>query len=351
MAYHIFETPDHLHRGLHLFAVTHLRVLLDWLHDRNIGQSVSQRSLSVEDNWFFNDILEYLRQENKRKKRPLSTKEAQEFFKKYPKFRKPGTGQGWGWYISDYEPLSRQEEALLSDLDEEYEEVELCGELHDWPAVLGYIEAVRVAIDTQSIERICGELEHLVELLYDTPEPPSNAMEALITLYDLLNSGLKSKAVILDDDANEAYEVTRLCGGHFRQWARQDINKIRKMPPRDFEYLVAELLAQHGLQHVQTTPIVADHGVDIIACHIIDGNKIKYIVQCKRFATQNKVDVSVVRELVGTKMDTGACYALLITTSEFTRPAREFAARSRTQPWGVRIVDYKLLKKLLEYTD
>lgn len=147
------------------------------------------------------------------------------------------------------------------------------------------------------------------------------------------------------------YEVTEFCRGSFRKLAARSIEELRSMIPVEFESLVAEMLAQHGLQDVQVTPVVADGGVDIIAAHVTEGERLKYIIQCKRNSATNKVSVMTVRELAAVKMDASASHALLITTSTFTKPAREFAKRARTQPWGVRLVNYKLLKRLLDLTD
>jgi hypothetical protein len=38
----------------------------------------------------------------------------------------------------------------------------------------------------------------------------------------------------------------------------------------------------------------------------------------------------------------------VITAAEFTKPAREFANRTRTKMWRVRLVDHRVLKRLLE---
>lgn len=99
------------------------------------------------------------------------------------------------------------------------------------------------------------------------------------------------------------------------------------------------------------TPIVADGGIDIVGFQVLDGKRIKYIIQCKRNSLSNKVNVRVVRELVGVKMDSRADRALIITTSEFTKPVRDFSRRTRAHSWGVRLVDHKTLKRLLDCID
>jgi HJR/Mrr/RecB family endonuclease len=138
-----------------------------------------------------------------------------------------------------------------------------------------------------------------------------------------------------------------LCGGYFRKWVNSGIHNIRNLRPRDFECLVAECLAQHGLHDASLTPITADGGVDIVAAKVCAGKELKYIIQCKRFSVSNKVGVEYVRELVGTKSITGAKHALLITTSEFTSGAKEIYQKGRMEPWGIRLLDYKSLLELL----
>ena len=99
------------------------------------------------------------------------------------------------------------------------------------------------------------------------------------------------------------------------------------MRPRQFEELVAEILASYGWQ-VQLTPPTRDGGYDIFAiAKDISGVKSPWIIECKKYAEHRKVGVDIVRALYGTSavLEQGA-NALLATTSYFTKGAREFKA-------------------------
>jgi restriction system protein len=58
-----------------------------------------------------------------------------------------------------------------------------------------------------------------------------------------------------------------------------------------------------------------------------DGTPETVLVECKRRANQ-KIDVSIVRSIVGVTLINNATRAVLVTTSSYTTPARSEARRS-----------------------
>jgi hypothetical protein len=95
---------------------------------------------------------------------------------------------------------------------------------------------------------------------------------------------------------------------------------------RDFECLVAEILRKRGYD-VQLTQKSRDGGIDIYASRIEpNGFRGLYFVQCKRQSLRNKVGVQPVRELYGVVCARNATGGIVITTSFFTSPAKEFQA-------------------------
>jgi Holliday junction resolvasome RuvABC ATP-dependent DNA helicase subunit/putative sterol carrier protein len=94
----------------------------------------------------------------------------------------------------------------------------------------------------------------------------------------------------------------------------------------DFERLVTSLLERMGFRP-EMTKASGDGGIDIVAVldrPIIGG---RYLVQCKRFASDTVVGSATVREFYGALVaDRTATKGILITTSGFSDPAREFAA-------------------------
>jgi HJR/Mrr/RecB family endonuclease len=100
-----------------------------------------------------------------------------------------------------------------------------------------------------------------------------------------------------------------------------------KLHPREFEYLVAELLERGGYE-VEVTRGTRDGGVDIFASRSTDlGADLLFLVQCKRYSHPNRVGVGAVRELVGVVHSCQAWGGAIVTSSFFTKDARSFADR------------------------
>jgi restriction system protein len=56
----------------------------------------------------------------------------------------------------------------------------------------------------------------------------------------------------------------------------------------------------------------------------VSGLSSHWIIECKKWATKNKVEVDIVRALYGVKSNLRVGNALLATTSHFTRGAKQF---------------------------
>src|SRR2546425_12276186 len=85
MAYHILETPDHLHRALHLFAIDNLHTLLSFI-EKTCRDWDGENSLASEDHWLLRTVLDTVRPRPKAL-RLLARKEAQDFFRMHPALR------------------------------------------------------------------------------------------------------------------------------------------------------------------------------------------------------------------------------------------------------------------------
>lgn len=111
---------------------------------------------------------------------------------------------------------------------------------------------------------------------------------------------------------------------------RRQPDELYNLPSRRFEELVADLLGNMGWR-VELTPATRDGGKDILAFLQTDLGEILCLVEAKRHGRGRKVGVGLVRTLYGTLCDYQANSAMLITTSSFTRDAREFQQRHRYQ--------------------
>lgn len=106
----------------------------------------------------------------------------------------------------------------------------------------------------------------------------------------------------------------------------------------DFEDYISKLLGIMGFAVEQTT-YSNDGGIDIIALYekpIFSG---KYIIQCKNW--QGNVGAPEIRDLYGVVMDQRANKGILITTSDFTEQAYEFAKGK-----NIELINGEILRRL-----
>lgn len=98
------------------------------------------------------------------------------------------------------------------------------------------------------------------------------------------------------------------------------LEKLRETPWRDFEYLVAEAYRRQGYQVEYSLGRGADGGVDLT----LRKDGFTSLVQCKQWKVFS-VGAPVVREMFGLMTAEKADQAIVVTTGNFTRDARDFA--------------------------
>ena len=149
------------------------------------------------------------------------------------------------------------------------------------------------------------------------------------------------------------------CGNRFEIPARQGRTAFRTatdtaanrkrsifdIEPYEFEQLVGTLLRSKKLTAVVQKP-GPDGGIDIVAHSNEPFIAGKYVVQCKRYGPRNKVSVSVVRDLYGVVTDKRANKGILVTTSDFTKAAVDFAAEKNLE-----LINGEKLSILLRHAD
>ena len=114
---------------------------------------------------------------------------------------------------------------------------------------------------------------------------------------------------------------------------------VFNMTGYEFENYISKLLTKMGFE-VEVTQYSNDGGIDLIATYekpIFSG---KYIVQCKKWATS--VGQPEVRDLYGVVMDQRANKGILITTSDFTSQAYEFAKNK-----NIELINGSILRDLI----
>jgi restriction system protein len=90
------------------------------------------------------------------------------------------------------------------------------------------------------------------------------------------------------------------------------------MTPRKFEELVADMFRNQGYE-VTLTPSSNDGGMDVIAVRRDGIGTVMIVVECKRYAEDNKVGVEIARGLYGVVEQRRATRGIIATTSFFTK--------------------------------
>ncbi|MEU2023639.1 restriction endonuclease [Streptomyces sp. NPDC016469] len=104
------------------------------------------------------------------------------------------------------------------------------------------------------------------------------------------------------------------------------------LDPDGFEAAVAALCERDGCQEVEVVGGAGDLGADVLAT-APDGRRV--VVQCKQYGPEHKVGSQDLQRFGGTCWTVhGAQLAAVVTTSEFTAPALEYA-----EACGIRCVD------------
>ncbi len=113
----------------------------------------------------------------------------------------------------------------------------------------------------------------------------------------------------------------------------------------EFEHLMVQLFeAIPVFDEVRRTRSRADGGIDLVAVNTTPFIGGRVAIQAKRYASHRKVDIAAVREIVGSISQREFNKGIIITTSGFTKAARDEASRL-----GVELYDRERLLWLLRH--
>jgi restriction system protein len=104
---------------------------------------------------------------------------------------------------------------------------------------------------------------------------------------------------------------------------KRDPSLLYNLTSRKFEEIIAELLLKQGFL-VELTPFSKDGGFDMYAAKKDGLGSFLYLVECKRYNPPEKVGVSVARSLYGVIQSKNATAGVIVTSSFFTKGAKEF---------------------------
>jgi restriction system protein len=127
-----------------------------------------------------------------------------------------------------------------------------------------------------------------------------------------------------------------------REVRKKLLTHVQSQNPVEFERLLGRLLGEMGFEDVEVTSYSGDSGIDIRGILVVsDVIRTKMAIQAKKW--KNNVSSPTVREVRGSL---GAHeQGMIITTSDFSKGAKEEAERSDAVP--VALVDGKQLVDLL----
>ncbi len=94
--------------------------------------------------------------------------------------------------------------------------------------------------------------------------------------------------------------------------------------PRVFEDVVLRLLNEHLSCDLAMSQTSRDGGYDLFG---LDADRQRILVQVKRYKSTRKIGVSVIREFAGVLLREDVRQGIVVTTTRFTRPARQEAAQ------------------------
>jgi restriction system protein len=119
-----------------------------------------------------------------------------------------------------------------------------------------------------------------------------------------------------------------------RLWAirAQSTQNYLSMTPTEFEHALAFLCERDGCRNVQVVGGAGDLGADVIATTPTGA---RLVIQAKRYAPNNQVKGPDLQKFGGTCYNVHqAGVAAVVTTSGFTKQAREYAGHMRIRLFG-----------------
>jgi restriction system protein len=162
------------------------------------------------------------------------------------------------------------------------------------------------------------------------------------------------KKVILDPDGNpiepnsknyrKIITVVHTVNAEFLKKIAKKPSLIYELSPRQFEEIVAELLNRKGYE-IKISPATRDGGVDIYAAHKTDLGSFLYVVQCKKYNVEHRVGVGLIRDLLGTVELERATAGIMVTSSFFTKDARELQQK---MAYRISLQDYFGIQKWIK---
>ena len=157
----------------------------------------------------------------------------------------------------------------------------------------------------------------------------------------LLNRDRLLQLLPFEDPPNELIQVAGTISSELIAHLQKHPEELYDIRPRQFEELIAEVLASFGWQ-VELTPASKDGGYDVYAItkDTAAGITSSWIIECKKYGRESKVGVDIVRALYGIRNTLQVGGAMLATTTHFTRDAVTFR-NEKASRYDLHLKDYE----------
>lgn len=143
-------------------------------------------------------------------------------------------------------------------------------------------------------------------------------------------------------------KIAKLHKQHLKETQKQLIEEILNNPPAFFEELVVSLLLKLGYGHSQDSGMVVgkshDGGIDGIINEDALGLD-KIYVQAKRYSSSQSIGRPELQAFAGAMMAGGVKKGVFITTSTFTKSARDFSIQQTEK--NISLIDGDTLTALM----
>jgi restriction system protein len=141
-------------------------------------------------------------------------------------------------------------------------------------------------------------------------------------------------------------EVAHVVKRFDRKQREKLLDILYKIDPYDFEKLISQLIENMGYQNVEVTARTGDKGIDVVGEIEVGITSVKEVIQAKR--TKGNIQRKVLDALRGSLHRYGAIRGTIITTSNFSKGAKEAAFEMGAPPITL-INGKKLIDLLIEH--
>lgn len=180
-----------------------------------------------------------------------------------------------------------------------------------------------------------------VDASYESPDAAENSLLDRMSKYE--KEDKKTEELYSDNEDKSSSILLLDVNDEIKKYLRKHPEKLYELTPRKFEELVASILEDLGFD-VTLTKQTRDGGTDIIARIRNAVTSFLILVECKKYSPENKVDVGIIREVVGVQTFKNPSKSIIVTTSRFTKDAIKEASQMKDK---LDLKDYGSLKEWL----